>query len=84
MRTSVASVELELCLHLVSYWYLIPTHYIAMNQEHEEPPKKSICEKPRKRLPKKKMNKIFWIKKEREPEKAYKQFGDLSGLSNLI
>ena len=55
-----------------------------MNQEQEEPPKKSICEKPRKRLPKKKMNKIFWIKKEREPEKAYKQFGDLSGLSNLM
>ena len=55
-----------------------------MNDKQEEPPKKSICEKPTKRLSKKKMNKIFWIKKEREPDKAYKMFGDLSGLSNLM
>jgi hypothetical protein len=53
-------------------------------QEQEDPPKKSICEKPTRRFSKRKMNKIFWIKKEREPEQQYKLFGDLSGLSNLM
>ena len=50
----------------------------------EKQPKKSICEKPTRRMKKRKMNKIFWIKKEREPEQQYKMFGDLSGLSNLM
>ena len=53
-------------------------------QEQEDPPKKSICEKPTRRFSKRKMNKIFWIKKERAPEQQYKMFGDLSGLSNLM
>lgn len=49
----------------------------------EKPKQKSVCEKPRKPLPKTKRNEIFWIKDEREPNRVYHQFGDVLKINNV-